>query len=736
MKYEIHFAKVTNFGKLSDRFLTCQHLKPGDLSKSSMGECFSLVEILSPWYHSAQIGQMIINNFANTYWQGGSTSDLVNFENSLKKVNENLGQITQNGETEWVGKLNGVLAVAVGDNFLLSCCGKVEAYLFRDGKVNHLTYGLANNVEVHPLKTFSNIISGQLKEHDKILIANHSLFDHLALESLRQIITLNNPSEAALQFTKLLRKDRVNNTNLIVLGLFPKEELSSQPLKENLENVFYLDKSNESILLKIKVIWKSIIAPGSKVITKKGFEISSSIAKKAQKCFGSYLKKRKADKPLAPQKSDKFQEEFILKDNRDDLLLKDEEIQYSPELYVHYYQDKKTQKENKIIKIFKLIINKARNFILWLFDLYRHREKRKYFYLIIAVVIIILIGLFVLFRNTDDQHIGNLDAQKILDQAIAAQKEGKDLIFKGEKEEAKTKFMTSIEKAQNIAKNPLVAKDAEAVIVNSFQELDKLTSTVRFDKLEPIVKIADAEIKGIFVVGGDVYFFSEQDIFKATLLGGKAQKIASVPKNKGNFSFGTLLGNTIYLYTSNQNLLEFNTSSAKITQAEIPQGHWETANAITGYVGSVYLLDGVLGQIYKHSSSEDVFQGGEEYLANNAPLKEAVSLAIDGSIYVLKNSGEVMEFQRSKKQDFGLKNIPTPWDKITEPHKIYTDTNTPSIYVLDNGHKRILEFDKEGFYVRQYLLPENFQKITDFSVSVKSKKIWVLNDNSLYEIAI
>ncbi len=176
MASEIKFAKITNSGKLQDRFLTCQYAQSEDLSRSGMGEIFSIVEILSPWFPTAQIGQLIITNFNKHYYQGGSTSDLVNFEESLKGVNESLALATQDGETDWIGKLNAILAVVVGSSLHIAPTGKIDAYIFRDGKVNQLTEGMAGTVEVHPLKTFSNVISGELKPHDKVLLDQQRSF--------------------------------------------------------------------------------------------------------------------------------------------------------------------------------------------------------------------------------------------------------------------------------------------------------------------------------------------------------------------------------------------------------------------------------------------------------------------------------------------------------------------------------------------------------------------------------
>lgn len=727
MTYEIQFARLTNFGKLPDRFLNCQHLRSPDIAKASMGEIFSLVEILSPWHQSAQIGQMIVNNFIAEYYQDGSTSDLVNFEASLKRVNENLAKITENGETEWIGNLNGILAAVVDDNILVAPTGKIEAYLFRDGKVNHLTEGAAENVEIHPLKTFSNVISGQLKSRDKILIANRSLFDYLALESVRQIVTLNAPSTAGLQIVKLLKKSKAKNVNLVIIGLLDKEESAGQTIKEKTENVFYLDKSTDSYLGMASGLWRTILAPLGKIITKKIFGGLGA----------AWQRLRRQRKPDAarPAGSDRFQKEFLGEDSREAGILKDEEIKYSPDLYVHYYKEqKKRQQENKFKKIFQVIWGIIANLASWFVSLYRQKEKRKYFYIIVAAVLILIIIALITLRGRGS--VGNLESQKILDSAIASQKEAKGFLSSGNIDKAKAGYLASIENAEKIAKNPLVAKDAAAVIATSYQELDKLTSTTRFNESKPVITLSDKG-KGVYIVSGEAIIATETDIYKSSLLGGKPQKIAGLPKNKGNFLDGAILNNLLYIYTTDQNLFELNPSSGKIAPATMSEnGRWETANSIAGYGSALYFLDGVVGQIYKHSSTDESFGAGEEYSASKNSLKQSVSMAIDGSIYVLKASGEVIKFARGKLQDFTLKNIPTPWEKIAGPRKIYTDSDTPSLYILDSAEKRILEFDKDGVFIRQYGLPSSFQNISDFVVSTKSKKIWVLDDTNLHEFSI
>lgn len=735
MSYEIQFAKITNSGKLSDRFLTCQHHTSHDLAKKSMGEIFTLVEMLSPWFPTAQVGQTIISNFVKYYYQGGSTSDLVNFETSLKRVNEDLAQITQNGETDWIGNLNALLAAIVGNNLHLSVTGRVEAYIFRDGKVNHLTDNLAGPGEPHPLKTFSNIISGELKSQDKIVIANKELFDHISLDSVRQIISINKASQAALQITKLLKKERVRTVNLIIIELGSKEELSSETIENQLEEVFYLDKSTDSIGLKLVNLPKKLLAPLGKIIL--------NLIKRISGFAQNKISKKSVVEDQKVLKTDRFQEEFMTQESaRDDGLLKDEEVKYSPDLYVHYYNARKEQKKSDALqkwwmKIFSFIWSKILWVSDWVVQSARDRKRRKNLYIALCIFLIVVVALVVFIRSRGNQ-VGNLNAQKILDEALAAQKQGKDLIAGGNQDQAKEQLATCIEKSQSILNKTLVAKDAQSTLEGCYNELDKLTATTRFDRLEPLITIPD-NAKGLFVVSGQGFVVSDSDIYQGSLIGGAPSKVGTIPSTKGHFIAGARSDSIIYLYTSNQNLYQFDTSSKKLELAKInANAHWETANSLASYVGTLYLLDGILGQIYKHTSNQAEFQAGEEYISPvNISLKDSISLAIDGSIYILKNSGKAVKLQKSRLvTNFGLKNIPTPYDTITKPIKIYTDSDTPSLYILDAGQKRILEFDKDGQFIHQYAFGETFDHLSDFNVSIKSRKIWILEKNSVYEISI
>ena len=735
MEYDIQFSRLSTTEKLPDRFLNAQIKNSTDLSKSSMGQVFWVIEILTPWFPTAQIGQTIINTFSQSYYEGGSTSDLANFEQALKKVNETLAQITQNGETDWIGNLNGILGVLVENKMHIAQTGKCEAYIFRDGKINHLTYGLAtNNIEAHPLKTFSNITSGELKSHDKVLLSSPDIYKHLSIDSLQQVISMNTPNEAVLQTAKILKKKKVSTVNALVMNLLDMDELAKQPPSEN--NTVFLDRPLESIWAGGKRFWNQLIFPVLKIVGKSSKKASKKSLTFTKNYLRSMQEKKKTAAATPPKKKDLFEKEFIDNNPSEDLL-KDEEIQYSPELEVHYYNEKKKiEEQSKISKFFGFISQKLSKFFQFIINIATNKKTRPYFFVIVAIILLVIIGLVVNSKRGDGTANMNLaNSQAVLRDAENLQKDAKTADLSNDKEKAKQLYSQAIEKLKSIQDLPIVGGNAKEDLALCYTELDKLTATTRFSSLSPLFSIG-SPIKSVFVVNGKAFMATQDTIFQSLLSGGKPEEAASAPRNNGDLQFGTLMGKDIFLYTSAQKIYDFVTTSESIDLALGPS-NWETANAASNFAGNIYLLDGIIGQIYKHPSSSGSFAVGEEYInTSSIDLKGSVSITVDGEIYVLRSNGEALKFAKGKQQDFSLQDVPTPASKIEKPLKIYTDGDMPSIFVLDGGLKRILEFGKDGHFIRQHALPESFNEISDFFVSYKSKKIWIANGKDLFEISI
>ncbi|GAG69483.1 unnamed protein product, partial [marine sediment metagenome] len=143
-------------------------------------------------------------------------------------------------------------------------------------------------------------------------------------------------------------------------------------------------------------------------------------------------------------------------------------------------------------------------------------------------------------------------------------------------------------------------------------------------------------------------------------------------------------------------------------------------------------------QIYKYTKTSTGWSEAKNTIDNTkADISKAISFDIDGYIYVLNQDGSCLKLSKgSPLLDFGLKNIPPPTEKIEDPIKILTSTEINSLYVLDAKTRKILEFDKEGNYLRQYIVPDDAGQVKDIAVNIKTQKIYVLADTFVYQFGL
>jgi len=160
---------------------------------------------------------------------------------------------------------------------------------------------------------------------------------------------------------------------------------------------------------------------------------------------------------------------------------------------------------------------------------------------------------------------------------------------------------------------------------------------------------------------------------------------------------------------------------------------WQDITALGIYFGNIYVLDKSQNRILKFAPIQGGFEKSN-YLPNGVSpsFTNAVSMAIDGSIFVLSNDGTIQKFTRGNTDQFTISGLDTPF---ASPSKIFTDRHTSNIYVLDNGNSRIVVINKEGIYQNQYQA-EVLRNAKDFEVLEKDKKVYILSQGKVYEIEI
>jgi len=185
------------------------------------------------------------------------------------------------------------------------------------------------------------------------------------------------------------------------------------------------------------------------------------------------------------------------------------------------------------------------------------------------------------------------------------------------------------------------------------------------------------------------------------------------------------------IFISNGNeLAEYEKESQTLTSKTIA---YQNDNAdikdISIYNRKAYILDPANDQIYKHSQTQTGYDRGTEWITSkNDSLKNAVSLTVDGGIFVLTNN-DVLKFFAGEQKGFEMRGL----DPILEnPTEIWTYSDVNNLYIIEPTNKRVVVVDKEGNFVGQYT-SDVWNSPTGMVVDESEGVVFVLDNNKVYK---
>jgi hypothetical protein len=157
---------------------------------------------------------------------------------------------------------------------------------------------------------------------------------------------------------------------------------------------------------------------------------------------------------------------------------------------------------------------------------------------------------------------------------------------------------------------------------------------------------------------------------------------------------------------------------------------WQEAVDLGTFAGNLYLLDKKM--IWVYPGGEAGFGSKRAWLKNPADFSDALGMAIDGAIWVLKKDGSIEKYLRGEKDAFGIAGL----DKgFLEPVAFYTSPEEEHLYILDKGNSRIVVLNKNGEYYSQYKSPQ-ISDTQSLVVWEKEKKIFLLSGSKIYQIEL
>ena len=765
----LQFTRLTNAGRLPDRFVACQVREFYESGFDGQARLFILVEVHRPWLTASQIGQALIQAFTGGYKDKQETDDLKHVEAALKRVNEALVHLTQQGESSWINQLHAVFVLEKAGEIHVAQTGRAGVFLCRDEKLSRVTElegaqsaGTAN-------RTFANITSGTLEPNDSLLIGSSELIRVLSPDIIEDSLKGSTAAEAANRYARILRQHQMRAAAGIVVRAYDPRELEAQPLLPD-PDVIYLDEQPmESFGSSVKAVGRKIgrgvlglgnrldktnrsidkfarnsIAPKGKAFaeksvtaSKQGFNhirtnILPSIAQKMRplaKSAGENSKKAMSGlvtkvQSSIPKKVESSPVEVIREGMASGAGL------IGQDLYT--VRDYTTATKRSILSsLSKLKLPKLPK-SGWLKRLFSPKNRPRLYIGIAALLLIVLVANIYILRSKQNEHDKSAALSTTIDSLKRQYDDAKlQLAFKKNTDQTNSQLSSIIDSLKPLESDKVVGAQATTLANQVEDTLDGQTNTVSARSPRKVATFDSAS--GLFELASDVVTVQSNGskIFSSPIAGQLIDNRASLPSST-TLATGVHLdqSDAIMLLTSQHTMVKMSAPGTSPTSVDLASGSWENAVAMTSFSGNLYLLSPSANQVYKHAVNGAKYDAGTNFITDGTSVKNGISVAVDGSVYVLNSDGSVTKITRGKKDSLTVKGLPTGVT-LADAKVIWTNKDSGSIYVLTKTS--VIQLDKSGQYLHRYISPE-FTNLSAFIVDPNAKQAWVLNDSTVWEL--
>jgi hypothetical protein len=688
----------------------CKNYAFSDKNKPHLGTLFLILQIDTEKSKAQKIAEILSEILKHEYFKK-EENIATNFEFALSRANQTMSALAEEGHIEWLNKFHALIAVIYDNQIHLASAGKTLACLFRDKETINIVEGHSSQKSPSIMKTFVNIISGNLKNGDKLFFATPRVVDYFSWEKIKRITQKPNISEAKESFLSDISPEF--------------EPMGFAIFKINEKAPIFERKPSEQILRQSVQISPTL--PKAPLLSQK----PQQILPEAYSTKISLIK----TKEIVAKNLKEIQNFTTSLFNRFKSSKKTFETPKTSAVKFNLESGKKSAFFSNLIKFLKTASQS-------LLQKFQHLAPLSRILLIVALLFIIALVVNIT-RATISKKDKNLNTQleKTLSLVQEKEKQASDALIYNDYKKAKKLLL----EAKYLAEKDLLSskkykEQGESLLSKIESNLDKTDKIIRLKDITTIVNLEAAKIEAsdIIALSGEIFVF---DINKNTLykFNKETNEFSQFAKNDKLkdvvLAAPNEAKNTILFLIKKFDLYELviETKNLQALEISFPTGVTDFKD-IQSYSERLYVLSPSSNQLYRHQRTNSGYTQGSEWFLDtkNLDIKNAVSFTIDGSIYILKSNGKVLKFLNAEKEEFAMPELAIP---VSNPTKIATDITNEFVYILEPKEKRLLVLDKKGSLRNQYLSDE-FANLKGIYADEKEKKMYLLTDKKLLEVKL
>jgi hypothetical protein len=738
-------SKTKKVQTLSDIFIA----QPDSIKESLAGKLITLIEISEVNNSSIKLINFLFQQLNNNYYQNDkiilreriSTIKPEHiFETALTKTNKDLENfIKQEKIKTSLSAINISVALLYGQNFHFANTGKNRIFLYyrqtkenissnklkdsqkniNEYKISDLGKATKDSVDFKKNKLFNNVISGELPPKSIIMISNETLPEYITEKKLTNIVSTLPPISAAEQIKSLL-----NNVNSYVSFQSIIIKITKRETSVILNPQNQTSPGNISQLDTTETKTEKILSPSGFFNIKKWGKIIKSSDKNLDsvKSLGLKDKIYSQKKPIINTKKtvNAFKHFFLTLLNG------------------AYYLFSIITKAPIIKQRIKNLILNFKSFPGKIITFFLKMNLKKRLLLTLAILSIVLLTININLNKKEQKQIAqNEEFQELISEIEKKQHQAEaSLLYSNETNAQKLfgEITTLMEKLPQIT-------DEQQKAYNDFKarldlQLEKTNRVVRFNEKEIIANLSNinsaAEPNDIFLLTDAKRIYSadpkDRSVYIIDLEDLSITVVADTSEATANLKYPVMASNESVYYFSTGNVVEFTTTDNEIKILPINLlGDASQFVAADTYNSRYYILNRQESQIYRYTRNANTFSSPYAWIQEAADFSDAIDISIDGHIYVLLSTGEIIKYLRGNSIEFKLETINPP---LLNPSAIYSSPDLKFIYILEPSESRLILYDKSGQFLEQYK-DEFIKNAKDFAVDEIDKHIYFLKGTEI-----
>jgi hypothetical protein len=651
-------------------------------------ELYFLAKFSEDAINPQEAAEILFGEIVDTMKNSSIQDGYDRFEESLKASNLQGAKLRKNfGKTPDI-----VVAYFDFHQLYLSQSGGAEAYLIRSGALSQISEPTDGSNDL-----FFNILSGQVSIDDSVIFASNRLLRSVTSSQLIELFERNNFDESCSSLRQALVTQAEENILVTAVGIGKKNNVGTAGF---LSKVVSKVKGGKSISNSVSVPMAEATA-ANKTIEKTTDTNNTEDYNDDTPSLAMNIPDSPQPRELPPL-TDSFAPSNNFRQNM---------------------SNGKKFDPTQTISMIKQSFHRLTAFQLKA--------------IAGAILAIIIVGIgFRSIGNFESTATAELRAElQIAREAIT---QADTFLIQGDREEASAMLDQAQDSAQKVlnSKSSNFRFDAQTILAD-IQEKQLAVENAR--KVDPQV-LADLGIKndnvvatGLLPLRGNLYAYDTKSYYKT---------VRNIVETGINITEkeSILIGAT----RPDQNTLVFLTDGPRIVESKngiispmsTSDDVWKSGIDLKTFGRYIYILDPLENQIWKYQRRSASYSGASAY-NQGVDLSRAVSIAIDGSIYVLSDDGTLQKLFRGTKADFAFRNLPSvPFEG--KNLRLYTTQNLDFIYVLDPDNSRILIFEKGDRFAtyRKQVIFDKIDNAVDFSVDESGQKANIITTDKIYEFSL